>query len=358
LAVLMRPRRAGPEAVASLEVRRVLVVRQHNQMGDMVCALLPALRALRRAWPQAHLTFLAAPLSEELLQDHPDIDELLVFRKQEMWRPWKLVAFLRHLRSPRPDLAVVLTTVSFSTTSALLAWASGARCRAGQSSLPFGSHLSRAIYHLELPPGPNGVSEVEHNLEPLMALGIAVPRETPQLVPTPASRSRAAAFLASEVPGRGPLVVAHVGAGKRPNIWPGEHFATVLRALRAEQGCRIVLTEGPEDARLVQAVAAMLGGAARWRASLGATLGLLEQAQLALCNDTGMSHVAAAVGVPTIVVFGPTDSQRWKPPGAHVHAVCAASGRVADVDPRAVLDVARSLLASGDSAAFASHAPP
>src|SRR5262245_5419800 len=82
LAAVVRPRPASAEDVAALRVRRLIVVRQHNQMGDMVCAL-PALRALRRAWPQARLTFVASPLSEQLLREHPDIDELLVFRKRE-----------------------------------------------------------------------------------------------------------------------------------------------------------------------------------------------------------------------------------------------------------------------------------
>jgi heptosyltransferase-2 len=334
-------------------VQRLLVVRQHNQMGDMVCAL-PALRALRRAWPQARLTFVTAPLCEELLRTHPDIDELVVFRKEDMWHPRRFLALLRKLRRPRPDLAVVLTTVSFSTTSALLAWASGARVRAGGSSLPFGSSLSRAIYHLELPPGPEGVPEVEHNLAPMRALGIPAPFMTPQLVPSSEARRMTAEFLAREVPGTGPLIVAHTGAGKAPNIWPAGHFIRVLQELQAELGARIVLTEGPSDAAIVEPIAAALESAARWRAPLDETFGLLAAAQLALCNDTGMAHVAAAIGTPTVVVFGPTDPARWKPPGDHVRAVSSPTRCVDDVEPEAVLDAARALL--GRDGAHATHA--
>ena len=344
LARVVRPRPATADAIAALAVRRLLVVRQHNQMGDMVCAL-PALRALRRAWPEARLTFVAAPLCEDLLRVHPDIDELLVFRKQEMWRPWKLVAFVRRLRRPRPDLAVVMNTVSFSTTSALLAWASGAGIRAGGSSLLSGSHLSRAVYHLELPAGPAGVPEVEHNLAPLRALGIAAPFERPHLAPSQAAIARARDFLARALPGSGPVVVAHVGAGKLPNVWPAERFATVLQTLRAEYGARVVLSEGPSDAAAVGAVAARFEGLARWRQPLGETIGLLACAQLVLSNDTGLAHVAAAVDVPTVVIYGPTDPQRWQPPGEHVRAIRAATGRVADVEPAAVADAARALLA-------------
>jgi lipopolysaccharide heptosyltransferase II len=345
LAAVIRPRPADCARIAALHVGRLLVIRQHNQMGDMVCAL-PALHALRRAWPDAHLIFVASPLCEGLLRDHPDIDELLVFRKQEMWRPWKLAALARRLRGPRPDLAVVMNTVSFSTTSALLAWLSGARVRTGGSSVASGSHLSRAVYNLELPEGPEGAPEVEHNVAPLRALGIEAPFEHPRLVATAASRVRASHFIDQHLAGEGPLVVAHVGAGKLPNIWPAEHFARVLQKLRATRGARVVLTEGPSDVAAVSAVLGRLDGVARWRGSLSDTLGLLELAQLVIANDTGLAHVAAAVGAPTVVLFGPTDPQRWAPPGDHVRVIRATTGRVVDVDPGEVEHVALELLAA------------
>jgi ADP-heptose:LPS heptosyltransferase len=300
---------------------------------------------LRRAWPDAHLTFVAAPLCEELLRDHPDVDTLLVFRKEEMWLPWRLLAFLRRLRQPRPDLAVVMTTVSFSTTSALLAWASGARVRVGASSLPFGWHLSRAVYNLELPLAPEGPPEVEHNLAPLRALGIVAPLEHPHLAARQDAVQRARDTLGARFrparagleDAREPLVVAHPGAGKRPNCWPAEGFAAVLRALQESRGARVILVEGPRDAEPVAAVAARLDAALRWQAPLGDTLGLLALADLVLCNDTGMAHVAAALGAPTLVLFGPTDPERWKPPGDHVHILRSPTGNLADLDAGTVL---------------------
>ena len=346
LAAIVRPRVLNAAGLARLPVRRLLVVRPHNQLGDMVCAL-PALHALRRAWPDAHLSFVASPLSEALLTDHPDVDELLVFRKQDVCRPWRLAAFLWRLRFPRPDLAVVMTTVSFSTTSALLAWVSGARCRAGASSLPFGSQLSRAIYHLELPPGPEGVHEVEHNVAPLGGLGIAATVERPRLVPAADALQRVRMRLAQDVPGTGPLIVAHVGAGKRPNVWPGDRFAATLQALEREFGARIVLVEGPRDAAAVDAVARGVPDAVRWNAPLADTLALFSQASLVVSNDTGMAHVAAAVDAPLVVIFGPTDVQRWKPRGDHVRAVQSTTGSIVDVETAVVLHAARSMLGAG-----------
>ena len=73
-------------------------------------------------------------------------------------------------------------------------------------------------------------------------------------------------------------------------------------------------------------------------------MGLLHLADVVLANDTGIAHVAAALGRPTVVVFGPTDVQRWKPAGDHVHAVVAATGFVADVTVESVLDALHAAL--------------
>lgn len=343
LATFVRPRSIPPASIGSRPVQRLLVLRPHNQLGDMVCAL-PALHALRRAWPHARLVFVASALAEPLLADHPDIDELIVFRKQDLWRPWRAARLLRRLRHPRADVAIVMTTVSFSTTSALLAWASGARIRAGSSSEPFGTPLSRAVYHAELPAAPDGVHEVEHGLAPLRGLGIAAVVEAPHLNVTAAARARAVAALGAPEPGGGPLVVAHVGAGKLPNIWPAERFAAVLGTLHERHGARIILVEGPSDTAAVAAVAARIPSALRWRASLVETMGVLAVARLVIANDTGMAHVAAATGTPTIVLFGPTDAQRWRPPGEHVVVVQSASRSIADLAIDTVLCAALAVL--------------
>ena len=328
LAHTFRPR-PSPIPLAA-DVRALLAIRQHNQMGDMVLTL-PALRALRRGYPHARIVFVASPLCRELLTDHPDIDTLIVFDKQSLWQPlafWRLVRALRH---PRPDLAVVLGTVSFSTTSALLAWASGARLRAGVSSRAFGSDLSGAIYHLELPLSPSEVHEVEHNLAPLRGLGIDAPVEMPTLSARPPALLAAREFIARAFPSQeGPVVVVHPGAGKTENIWPVERFAEVARALTQQDRARIVVSEGPRDGAVAAALLSRCPGAVRWHATLRDTIGILGCAQAFIGNDTGLAHVAAATGVPTVAIFGPTDPRRWSPAGRSVRCVRSATGRIED----------------------------
>jgi len=341
---LLRPGTVTPDTIASASVRRLLVIRQHNQMGDMVLAL-PALGALRRAFRGATLTFVAGPLSDALLRGHPDIDHLVVYRKREMFRPWNLWRFVRRLRSERPDLAIVMGTVSFSVTSALLAWASGARLRAGLSSRPWGSALSGALYQLEIAQPVFDAHEVEHNLRFVRALGIDAPMESPHLVPSPAARSTAAGFLADTFP-KAPsrIVVMHVGAGKLSNLWPVERFAAVARRLAEELDVSIVVTEGPRDQDAVAKFRHHVPEAAHWQNDLVNTLGILSCANLYIGNDTGMSHVAAAVGAPCLVVFGPHDATRWAPAGPAVQTISPESHRIEDVRVNEVYDEAVRML--------------
>jgi heptosyltransferase-1 len=346
LAMLLHPRQITTSELLRMPVRQLLIIRQHNQMGDMVLSL-PALRAIRRQWPQAHLRFVTAPICQELLRGHEDIDELLIFRKRQMRRPGALLRWIRQLRQPRPDVVIVLGTVSFSTTSALLAWCSAARIRIGASSQPFGSSLSRALYHLELTPPPEQGHELQRNLATLQALGIKPDPGFPVLQASAEAVATAGAFLrqGDEALAGRRLVVIHAGAGKLPNIWPAEYFAALIDHLVHVQQARVVLTEGPRDADIVSEVQKNTQvPTMRWQRSLGDTLGLLQHASLVVSNDTGMAHVAAAISRPTLVLFGPTDANQWCPVGEQVQVLLSPSKRIIDLPIEKVVAAAEDLL--------------
>jgi len=133
--------------------RRVLIVRQHNQMGDMVCAT-PALRAIAGTFSGAELGLVCAPVNRDVVLHNPHLSRVLVFDKHACTRPGPLLRFLRRLREFRPQVAIVLNSVSFSVTSAALAWASGARWLIGADSEPFGFDISRHAYSLVMPASP------------------------------------------------------------------------------------------------------------------------------------------------------------------------------------------------------------
>lgn len=324
--------------------RRILIVRQHNQMGDMVCAT-PALRAVRRAFPGAQLALVTAPVNHEVVRHNPDLDRILLFDRVIWRRPSRLLRFLSEVRGFRPDLAVVLNSVSFSVTSAWIAAVSGAPVIMGGDSRPFGWDLSRQLYSLELPSRPElDRHAVLHNLAPLEAVGIAAAGLETVVVAAPAEQAAAAALLAA-LPGDAALLVIHPGAGKQANLWPAERFAAIA-ARAAAAGDRVVVLQGPADGgiitRFTAALPAAAGGPARARIltaprqPIGVCAALLARCDRFLCNDTGLMHVAGAVGAPTLALFGPTDPALWKPLSPAVRALRGTNDRLDTLGVEAV----------------------
>ncbi len=342
-----RPGLTGADVLA-LSPRRILVVRPHNQMGDMVCAT-PTFRAIREAFPGAELALVCAPLNWEVVRNNPDFAHVFVFAKKEWTRLGRMLRFSKQLREFCPDLAFVLNSVSYSLTSTFIAVLSGAPVIVGGDSAPFGWDVSRHAYSLVLPGNPVvDRHAVLHSLAPLAAIGISTGNLDTVVVPAPAEREQARDLLA-EVPGSGPLWVLHPGAGKPPNRWPAERFAAGA-ARAAGAGNRLLVLQGPMDGEVMARFRQALddpgrrptGGEVFFAPAVvvGVCAAVLEAARLFLCNDSGLMHVAGAVGVPTLALFGPTDPVHWKPLADSVVAIRAAGG---DLDRLPVADVWQAL---------------
>jgi len=322
----------------ALRPRRILIVRQHNQMGDMVCAT-PGFRAIREAWPAAETALVTAPVNRQVVEHNPHLDRIVLF-EQRLWRrPLALRRFLGELADWDAELAIVLNSVSFSATSAFLALWSPARWVVGGDSAPFGSRIAEA-YSLRLPAAPEvDRHAVDHSLAPLAAVGITTGDRSTVVVPSPAQRAEAAGLLAQLLPPR-PFWALHPGAGKKQNVWPPDRMA-LLAARAAASGHPVLVLHGPADTAALAAFrdalpAAQAAGAAAPvvvapPVSMGTAAAMLARAERFLCNDTGVMHVAGALGVPTVALFGPTDPALWKPPSARVVALRAPARRD---DPR------------------------
>jgi ADP-heptose:LPS heptosyltransferase len=335
-----------PQAVRASDPRRILVVRQHNQMGDMLLAT-PAYRAIKESFGPVEVGVVTAPINRDVLVGHPYVDDVFTYNNRDLFGTLRMI---RAIRRHRYDLVIILHTVSFSFTSALIGLLSGARIRVGSTSRPFGNALSEAFYHLELPlPAPDelaGMNEAEHNLYPLRVLGIDTEDISPLIVPSSANRSWALDFLGrTTMEGRKRLVV-HPGAGKAGNVWPPENFADVVNKLNERFPVDVCVIKGPRDEAHVEA----FGRAARApyvlveKRPIGDVAALLERADLALCNDTGIMHVSCAVGAKTLAVFGPTDPVRWAPRCANLSFVRAEGGDLRRLGVGPVLEKAQVLL--------------
>jgi ADP-heptose:LPS heptosyltransferase len=350
VALFLDRRRITPGEFNDMKISRLLVVRQHNQMGDMLLAAA-AFRGLRRRFPEARISLVAAPINAAVAARNPYVDEVLTYAKRRnRGNPLALAAFVAELRRRRFDAVIVLNTVSFSITSMLLAASSGARVRLGSTSEPFGHDLSARFYHLELPlPRPEELAlmhESRHNLYPLATIGVREDDLRSVVVPTAGEEADAGRFIAAAV-GRGsPFVVIHPGAGKQGNVWPPARFAEVASALRERHGAGVIAVRGPVDGSAADAFlrACRIRPAVVSSPGIGFLASLMKRASCTVCNDTGVMHVAGAAGARCVAVFGPTDPRRWKPVNETVVAVRADDGRVESVAVEAVLAAIERLL--------------
>jgi heptosyltransferase-2 len=337
MARLARRPALSPAELAALEPRNVLIVRQHNQMGDMVCATV-AFRAIREAFPDARLMLVTSPVNEEVVRHNPHLDQVLTFDRRMWRRPAEFFRFVGRLRNYRAEVAFVLSSVSFSVTSSAIALFSGARYVVGGDSAPFGWDVSRHAFSLEMPSEPVQVTHaVQHNLAPLAAIGITTTDLSTVVVPSSGEKAFARRILTDLdlTPG---YWVIHPGAGKKQNIWPAERFASVAdRAVAAGQ--KILVLHGPADADPVARLTALLdegigaGVKVAPACPVGVGAALLQMADRFLCNDTGVMHIAGALRVPTVALFGPTDPALWKPPAPEV-VVLKSRGRLSDARGR------------------------
>jgi ADP-heptose:LPS heptosyltransferase len=325
----------------ALAPRRVAVLRA-LKLGDLLCAV-PAFRALRAAWPDADLILVGLPWARSFAEryacylsgfrefpGYPGLPE----RAPDVAR---IPSFLADLQAERFDLAVQLHGSGPFVNPLTVLF--GARRTAG-FYLP-GDYCPDPELFL---PWPARGLEVRRLLRLVAHLGLAVCGEHLEF-PLWAEDYRALA----EIPGArelraGEYVCLHPGASVHERCWPAERFAAVGRAL-AGRGWPLVLTGSSTEASLTAAVARGVSGPVldlAGRTDLGTLAALLSRARLLICNDTGVSHVAAALRVPSVILSTGDNPARWAPADGRRHRVlCRDEGVPVDE----VLAEAEALLA-------------
>jgi ADP-heptose:LPS heptosyltransferase len=335
---------------------RILVVRQQNQMGDMLLTT-PCFRALRETLPESLVTLVASDENQAVVRNNPDLSEVLLYSKKLFRRrPWRLFSFIATLRRRQFDVGIVLSTVSLSVTSVLLCLLSGAKYRVGYSGRSFGMGFVDGTFHVVVPLVDGTIHQTRLGLRLLEHFGIHTQDLSPVMLPGQDAEKFAEEFVVSQglqhgavplhgakPPGStGPVVGIHPGAGKKKNRWPVSGFAYVASALSREFDARILLVGGPADREVLDSLLEIL----EFRPVLltGETLdrvaAVMKRLSLFICNDTGVLHVAASVGCPTLSLFGPTDPRRWAPLSERVRTLRAPSLDIATLKEAEVLAAA------------------
>jgi heptosyltransferase-1 len=346
-------------------MERILIVRL-GAMGDVLHGL-PAAAALRRAHPLAHIGWAIEPRWAELLCApgeartaprsplKPLVDvvyevDTRALRSASSWAWRQAGNTLRRIRAAKYEAAL---DFQGSMKSGLLASLSGARevvgfarTREGPAAMFYDRALGNSAKHV-----------VEQNLE--LAAAVAE-----NIVPAPAELPHdrgADSWCELELRKRGRFDYALLspGVGWGAKRWPAERYGDVAKQL-ATQGLASFINTGPGEEKLAREVEAASGGAAqRVPCTLGLLIALTRRAQLFIGGDSGPMHLAAALGIPVVALFGPTDPARNGPYGTRAKVLRSEQSRtsyshVAAQDPGLltitadqVVEAARELLRSG-----------
>jgi heptosyltransferase-2 len=288
--------------VAPASTRRILV-RANNWIGDVVL-ISPAVRALREHFPDARLAILGKRWVLEALSGNPFFDDLIEYDRQGrhagLAGRLRLAAELR--RGGRIDLAILFQK---AFDAAAIAWMSGARQRVG-----YATDGRRALLTEALPLPPAGTHHAEIFLALARAVGCPVRDARPFFHLSARDRDDAQAVLRrAGLAGARPLAALHAGASKPARAWHLERFAELGRRLNARLGARLILLGGPDEPRRMERLAAGLPSGSFLipdpSSGLRASAAILERCHLFVGNDSGPMHLAAALDVPTLGIFGP-----------------------------------------------------
>ena len=303
----------------SQEIRKVLV-RTANWIGDAVMTL-PALASIREGLPNRHIAVLTKPWVADLFLGHPLVDEVILYespgRHEGVRGKWRLAG---ELSQKRFDLAILFQN---AFEAALLAYLAKIPRRAGYNTDARGLLLTQAV-------PVNGKVKKGHQVDYYRAmtagLGFQSPPSPPSLSITKRQGEESERILSSRgLQGERRLIGLAPGAAYGPaKQWFPERFAALADRFSRGWGARLLIFGSQGDrgtaSQLIQnahSEAADFTG----QTTLGQAIGLMARCRLFVTNDSGLMHVAAALGVPVVAIFGSTDPARTAPLGKNCRVV-------------------------------------
>ena len=289
-------------------MQNILVCQTGGWIGDMVL-LTPALRALKHAYPESRLELLLRPRVADLMETHPYVDAYIVDDKAG-GRCRSIVKSVRQIRDKAFDAAVVLHPTSFR--NALLPFLARVPIRVGTAVSGRGMLLTTSFRD------DTNVHEVRRYLRVLQLLDIDPVSDVLEFWHTDTDRQSIDRLLGFEgISPQDRLIAVNLGTTWRTKRWDVANFAEVIRQIGyLAPEARIVLIGSSAEESLTEGVSASLPIVNLVGKTSILQLGaLLERCDVCLTCDSGPMHIAAAVGTPTVALFGPTDPVRHRPYG-------------------------------------------
>ncbi|MGB8335323.1 MAG: glycosyltransferase family 9 protein [Desulfobacterales bacterium] len=290
-------------------MKRILIIRP-SAIGDIVMAS-PMIRVLRNAWPRGYIAWLADTSVRGLLDDHPALDEVIYWSKEDWRRMMKTLrllrlsaeaaSFSRDLRKRRFDIALDGQGL---LRSRLLAWLSGAGERIGFESREPGAFLMTRIVSR----GPDKSAMSSEYIFLMQAMGLAPGRFEPELVLAPRDGIGAETKLRSA--GFSDRFATICPFTTRPQKhWPEDRWVVLAQEIKSRWELPLVLLGGPNDTAAAQRFQDWIGAGLydfTGKTSLAEAAAIIARTDLVIGVDTGLTHLGTAFKCPTVALFGAT----------------------------------------------------
>lgn len=303
----------------------ILVVRL-GAMGDVV-HVIPAVKNLRMAFPLAHITWLIEDKLRDLVEGIPDINELIIFPRRQ-WQtslkyPQKygkmiseMYLFFKRLRSKRYDIVL---DFHGNFKSGLLTYLSGARTRIGFSR-GYCKEFNFIFSNLRVTPRQKKMHRVDKYLNLLCSLGIKAQYQRPTFSIPDIDRLRIDTFIHQNNLQEKPIAIIHPGTslfGKFKR-WQPQNYAVLADRLIHELNYSVIFTWGSSEYEIAEEIVSLMhhrAVIACKTASAKQLIALLHYASIFIGSDTGPTHIASCIGIPTVAIFGPKDPAIYAPYG-------------------------------------------
>lgn len=296
------------------ELRKILVVRQHNQFGDLL-ASVPLFRAIKEKYPFAELTVILSPENYYAVEKSKLIDRSFTYNKAKLISLNYLQSFKTILRD-NYDLVIVPVTVSISKSSCIIAGLAKGKYKIGPSSLDGRPNEFDFIFNQKIELNWTSSPDrhvADFGMDISRPIGISTNNLRSQIDFDEDDIRKVSEYISSNKIKIG----CHIGAGKIPNRWNLTNWENLIKQISDNYGAIFYFTGSNADAKLIKCLTNSIKVPFviilnKSIPELAAAISLME---LFITNDTGVMHVAGAVDVKQISIFGPTNPENWKPIG-------------------------------------------
>lgn len=293
---------------------RILIIKL-RMMGDAIIST-PTIRALKEFYPDSYLAVLTTPSAAEVLKFNPFINEIFIYNKKEMGNIRSNISFLSMIRSRKFNVVVNLHA---SFRSALIAFLSGAKRRVvhNHSGTNFFSNV-------QILAKKESKSAVERDLDTADALNIAIKSKNVEMFLSQEEESFGKNYIRNIIDANErnlKIIGINPGARRMEKQWQREKYAKLADLIAGKYKSKILIFSGPQEEYIGDEIIGKMAGPSIHVKNLNIrqVASIMKQCDLYIGNDSGPFHIAVALSVPTIAVFGPEKPREWHPySGSHI----------------------------------------